>query len=331
MKLFQLIYRWLVERRNAGYDNNLRPIVPVTVPVVSVGNLLAGGTGKSPLVQLVVRLLERHGRHPAVVMRGYKRRSRGLLVVHDGSAIRTNVSRAGDEAFMHARMLAVPVVVSSDKVEAAAHAAGNMPCDVVVVDDGFQHRALYRCCDIVIVDNTTMHGELLPNGRLREPITSLKRASIVVCVGGVQPADVRALCSSNACIVSATTHVTCELPPGTRVVAVAGIAQPERFLRALEQCNYMIAATYTKRDHHRYRTVDVWRIRDMAKQHNAIVVTTEKDIAKILEADSSGDLAHTTIKVASLTMNISDDRFSQRLLQDITNEDRNLQEQNIEH
>lgn len=326
MSMMQRLYAWIVARRNARYDEHTRPIVPVTKPVVSIGNISVGGTGKSPTVQLVARLLQDHGLRPAIVLRGYRRRSRGLVVVHDGSGIVTTVDRAGDEAYMHATMLNIPVVVSNDKVEAAAYGAGCLPCDVIIVDDGYQHRALHRCCDIVLVNDETMTGALLPSGRLREPLTELRRASIIVCAHDGLHDGVREFCSTSALIVSSRSIVDCDAPTQSPVVIVSGIAHPERMRSSLEQMGYTVASHLAFRDHHRYRTADVWKIRDAAKAHNAIVVTTDKDIAKIRSIDSSNELRQTEVHVAHVRTVIDEPEFTERILQDIKNEDCHLEE-----
>jgi tetraacyldisaccharide 4'-kinase len=326
MSILQRLYSWIITRRNAQFDARTRPIVPVTKPVISIGNISVGGTGKSPAVQLVARILLKHGMRPAIVMRGYRRRSRGLVVVHDGSDILTTVERAGDEAFMHASMLGVPVVVSSDKVQAAAYAAGCLPCDVIIVDDGYQHRALHRCCDIVLVNDETMNGTLLPHGRLREPLSELRRASIIVCAHDGLRANVLQCSTPNARIVSSTSVMQCYAPKDAPVVIVSGIANPERIRISLEQQGYTIAKHIAFGDHHRYRTADIWKIRDVAASLTAVVVTTDKDIAKIRSVDSSNDLQQTPLYVAHVQMMIHAPEFTERILQDIKNEDCHLEE-----
>lgn len=281
LRLLSHIYRRLVERRNAQFDRHARPIVPVDRPVISVGNISAGGTGKTPVVQMMVGLLRQAGLRPAVVLRGYRRRSRGLVVVHDGQQQRADVAAAGDEAFLHAKTLGVPVVVSADKVEAAAHAAGNLECDVIVVDDGFQHRALHRDVDVVIIDPKTLSGALLPAGRLREPLASLGRADIVLLADGVTPEQVRPLMKSSARAFALHRSVRCTAPTTIPVVAVTGIAGPERFHDSLRALGYTIADTLVLSDHHRYTAFNVRTIAMLARTHHAQIITTSKDHVKL--------------------------------------------------
>jgi len=325
-KLLQRLYGLIIDRRNRQFNDRTRPVVRVTVPVISVGNVSAGGTGKSPAVQMIVRMLQNHGYRPAIVLRGYRRRSRGLLVVHGGAHMLASVDSAGDEAYMHATTLGVPVVVSNDKVEAAAHAAGCLPCDVIVVDDGFQHRALHRSTDIVLVDEATLHGSLLPVGRLREPLASLRRATIVLCSDEKLIDKTRSFCEHSTIVTHTTVVLQCDVPTSKSVIMVSGIAHPDRMRRALEQAGYTIAERLAYPDHHRYRTRDLWNIRDAALRHNAVVVTTEKDIAKIQMAHTSNELQNIDIHVARIQMAIAGPEVMGRILQDIENENRTNQE-----
>ncbi|MBK9184627.1 MAG: tetraacyldisaccharide 4'-kinase [Ignavibacteria bacterium] len=181
LTLLSKVYCAVVARRNAGYDAQRRPIAHVSVPVISVGNISVGGTGKTPVVQAVVRQLQTLGLHPAIVMRGYRRSSTGLLVVHDGTSTRASVAEAETSLSPCRFAWRTRLLSARDKVEAATYAATTMPCDVIVVDDGFQHRALHRDLDVVLVDRQTLTGSLLPSGRLREPLgVSLKSRCGVV-------------------------------------------------------------------------------------------------------------------------------------------------------
>jgi len=327
MKIAQTLYQRIIDRRNKQFDAREHPVVPVTCPVISIGNITVGGTGKSPAVQMVARMLLEHGMHPAIVMRGYRRRSRGLVVVHDGESIRVSVEAAGDEAFMHATMLGIPVVVSADKVEAAAHAAGMLNnsgkqrSDVIIVDDGFQHRQLHRCTDIVLVNQETFSSTLLPIGRLREPLANLHRASIVVCDDAALCAPARQYCNEQALVVTSRIEMHCNAPTTMTIVMVSGIANPARMRALLETTGYTIAEQIVFGDHHRYRSKDLWKIRDAAAANGAHVVTTDKDIAKIQQPGTSDDLGLITVFVAHIRMVIDDAAFEQRILQDITHED----------
>lgn len=318
LELLSRLYGMVIARRNRRFDLHQLPIVPVDRPVISVGNISAGGTGKTPVTQMLVHLLRDAGRQPAIVMRGYKRHSRGLLVVHDGKGLVATVTEAGDEAYLHASTLGVPVVVSSDKVEAAAHAAGHLPCDVIIVDDGFQHRALHRDVDIVIVDRATMDGRLLPAGRLREPLSSLGRADIVLLSAEVEASEIEPHLRSTARMFTLERSYTCAASTDVPVVAVSGIAKPERFHAALRDHGYHVVETITYADHHRYTAFSVRTITQAAARHSAQLITTSKDHVKLapLLTDQGADLA---LSVLDLNMQVhSPSSFLSALLPRLT-------------
>jgi tetraacyldisaccharide 4'-kinase len=319
LTLLSKLYGAVMARRNARFDAHTRPIVEIDAPVISVGNISAGGTGKTPVVHLVVDLLRAAGRRPAVVLRGYRRRSRGLVVVHNGERILVTSDVSGDEAMLHAMRLNVPVVVSEDKVEAAAWAAGTLPCDVVVVDDGFQHRALHRDLDIVLVDEASLHGQLLPKGRLREPLTSLHRADVVLCMGAVRPDDVRPWVRREALVfpcrmetdvaVMATDRSTI-LPPGASVLPAAGIANPDRFVRSLTQAGYRVGEPMLFRDHHRYTKRDLDRLCAAAAASSSTLVVTDKDAVKLLPLMNVLGTAACAVYVLPLHAHVDGDAFA---------------------
>lgn len=314
------IYGAVVKRRNAAYDNKRRPIVPIMVPVISVGNITTGGTGKTPVVQLIVRMLQEQGKQPAVVLRGYRRRSKGLLVVHNGSKILCTPDQAGDEAYLHASVLNVPVVVSSDKVEAAAIAAGTLPCDVVVVDDGYQHRALHRDLDVVLVDQATLKGILIPAGRLREPLAGLNRADIIVCMDGVEPESVFPFAQQEALIVSCEMRADFAvninnseqtLERGGAVMAVAGIANPNRFINALESLGFQVGSKKLFADHYRYTGADLDRLCATASEAQLPIVSTEKDAVKIRALMDQNEKSFCRIFVLPVNAHVSNNAFAE--------------------
>lgn len=287
----------VVDRRNKRFDSG-RGVVHVDAFVISIGNISVGGTGKTPVVQYFVRLLQQHEYNTGVVLRGYRRSTRGLLVVHDGQQQLANAREAGDEAALHASKLNVPVVVAESKVDAAVHAAGMLDCDVIVVDDGFQHRALHRDIDVVIVDRATLDDpRLLPGGRLREPLSSLHRADVVLLTADVTEDEVRPLCAPTSIV--ARFQIVAHSPElsGVRVVAMSGIANPERFHRTAKGCGADVVAMKIFKDHHVYTKDDILNVIGLAQQHQAAVLTTEKDAVKLTKLraliDGAGVPLHT--------------------------------------
>ena len=291
-----------VELRLALYRHGLLRVCRAARPVVSVGNVAAGGTGKTPFVRWLARELLRRGLVPSILTRGYRRESRGTLVVSDGAGVLAPVAAAGDEASLLARALPkVPVVADSRRSRAADLVeARGWNVSLHLLDDGFSHVALARDVDIVLLDATAPDagGALLPQGLLREPLSSLARADMVV-VTKTEQADPTAAVTlarrhaPGVPVYHAVTAVT-GLSDGSGqavpraslgevpLVAVAGIARPGAFAATLSALRLSPAATLTFRDHVRYGPVELGRIeRAVEETSAAAVVTTEKDAVKL--------------------------------------------------
>lgn len=318
------LYGAVVRRRNDRFDTLRTPIVTVNVPVISVGNLTVGGTGKTPVVQMLVRWLQQHGYQPAVILRGYRRRSRGLVVVHDGERLCATVEQAGDEAYLHATSLQVPVVVCSSKVDAAVHAAGMLPCSVIVVDDGFQHRSLHRDVDVLLVDQATLQGKLLPEGRLREPLSSIHRAHVILLTDpSIDQSEVLPYASPDAVIDHVRVETSVELV-GTRVVVMAGIANPQRFTATVQAAGAVVVREVFFDDHYRYSQASVQDVLHKAKANHASVCTTEKDSVKLEPYRELFAAANVPLHVVPIEAHASD-RVRNRvlaLIMGVTDEDR---------
>lgn len=295
------LYAAVVRLRAAAYRRGILKSQRATVPVISVGNLTFGGTGKTPMVAALVRDLVARGRRPAVLTRGYGRRGRGALtLVGPDAGVPAEI--AGDEPLvLSAALPGVPVVVDSDRARGTARAAAG-GSDVVVMDDGFQHLALERDLDIVLVDagDPWGGGRVPPSGRLREPLGALRRASAVVVTK--LPADgwegVLAKISARAeRLAPGLAVMGARLVPsglaspdgitepgalkGRRVLAFAGLGRPEGFLDTLEEVGAELAGFLPFRDHHRYSEADVARVIEEARRLDALPVTTAKDGVKL--------------------------------------------------
>lgn len=269
-------------------------------PVVSVGNLAMGGRGKTPTVAVVARLLLEAGERPAILSRGYRRRlaEDGVVVVSDGRQLQADLDRAGDEPLMLARQVpGAAVLVCDIRAMAAAVAETRLGATVHVLDDGFQHRSLARDVDIVLVAPEDLRDRRLPFGRLRSPVSDLRRAHAVVVTGA--PDEAAAAAGAIETIVDrAKTELftlrhslgtarwlepsgtTGGPAPGSEVVALAGIAGPDRFVRSLEADSWKVAGLLAFRDHHRYTRADLMRIAEAAAGRP--VLTTEKDAVRLL-------------------------------------------------
>jgi len=294
------LYGAAVRARAALYRNGwLRP-VRFEVPVISVGNLTFGGTGKTPTVIALVRDLIRRGRRPAVLTRGYGRRTRDPVVVI-GPEPAFGPDRTGDEPLeMASRLPGVPVVVDADRVRGGRQAI-RMGATILVLDDGFQQLGIGRDLDLVLIDagDPWGGGRLPPRGRLREPVSALRRASAVLITKLRTDLDsvredvigrVRSV-SADLPILGARTAATRVRTPdgwrptaileGRRVLAFAGIARPQAFRDLLASCGAVVVATRWLDDHHRYRPDEIDRLLVEARNRDAVPITTAKDAVKL--------------------------------------------------
>jgi len=295
------LYGLVVGIRNLLFDVGVLRTTAVDVPVISVGNMTAGGTGKTPLAERIVEYLLQRGLRVAVVSRGYGRHSRGVIIVSDGKSIRVEANQGGDEPVQIARKYpGVCVVVGERRVEAARTAVRDLKANVIVLDDGFQHRYLKRDLDIVVVDaRKDLRDEpMLPAGKRREPLRGLRRADIVALskvefdtidwservrrwFGGPVVAFRHAITS----VHRATDHT--ELAPSEyrrkAAIAFSGIGDHRNFVTGLEHEGFRIVGDVRFRDHHIYTISDIEKLSALQRSSHAdIIVTTEKDIARLL-------------------------------------------------
>jgi tetraacyldisaccharide 4'-kinase len=267
------------------------PFLWKTGTTLSVGNLAFGGRGKTPIVALLARHVLARGERPAILSRGYGRRrpEDGAVVVSDGRHLLADLDRAGDEPLMLARALpGVIVVVCDVRTIAAAIATHVLGATVLILDDGFQHRAMARDVDLVVVAPEDLNGRPAPFGRLRESPSALARAHAVI-VDGQPPARLpqapQAALFTMRRTIGSPVSLDAAPPPADRgsVLAVAGIAAPDRFRRALEANGWKVARFLTFRDHHRYTRSDLDTIAAEARNAQAsAVLTTGKDAVRLL-------------------------------------------------
>lgn len=281
--------------RNLGYRTGLLAPRKARIPVVSVGNLAVGGTGKTPFTLWLAQRLEARGLRVGIVLRGYGgRRRAAVTVVSQGAGPLFSADDVGDEAVMLARSFRGVVIASARRID-GANMAAELGCQVVVLDDGFQHRALARACDLVLVDNR--HRGLLPAGPLRERVSALRRADAVLEVHrgeegrrllklprAARGKPVFSVRIEPSCLIERRGKQFIQRPlgflAGKRVVAVCGIGQPDAFYELIRQWEAEIAEIYEYRDHHRYTREDWQHIMQRGRQEH-LIVTTEKDQVKL--------------------------------------------------
>jgi tetraacyldisaccharide 4'-kinase len=273
MKFLSGFYASVAGARNSLYDTKFLKSRKLSWPVISVGNISAGGSGKTPFVIMLGELLAEKQYRFDVLSRGYRRKTRGVLSVKvDGSP-----EEYGDEPLLIARKLRCPAIVGEDRYVAgqyAEQAYGAKSNVVHLLDDGFQHRQLHRDFDIVLVNREDLEDTLLPVGRLREPLSALRRADAVV----VDPEfPIHELPEGNFQVWR--VERTIEVPSfNNPVIAFCGIARPQRFFSELRNSGFDVREEIAFGDHHRYSAKDVDRLmraQDQAK--GSSLVTTEKD------------------------------------------------------
>jgi tetraacyldisaccharide 4'-kinase len=272
-------------------------------PVISVGNLTVGGSGKTPLVALVAEILLRNGHKPAILTRGYGRDHGSDLIALEPQPERAPDARTtGDEPTLLARVLPqVPVIISADRFRAGQLAEKRFGVDVHILDDGFQHFALERDIDLVAIDVTqdVLHDAVLPAGRLREPVSALARADLIVLTRteirdpGPIEKQVKVI-NSRAPVFGCVTGlrglvdagsgktIEAEIYRGRPVCAFCAIGNPAAFFSDLRRWGFNPVAEATFRDHHVYTPEDVQRINRAAIDKGATAfLTTEKDLMNL--------------------------------------------------
>lgn len=302
------LYSALARARVAAYRRGLLSAQNVVAPVVSVGNLTTGGTGKTPLVAWTARVLAAEGRRVCVLTRGYGRANPSeRVLVSDGAQIFVDARKGGDEPCWLAENLlgAAAVLADRDRVAAARWALAELQSDCFVLDDGFQHIRLARACDLVTIDATNPWGGgyLLPRGRLREPLTALRRATACVITRADQANNLAELLaqvteiSGGRPVFAARTKVSGARPlwpeygavlsVDTPVLAFCALGNPAAFFRQATAAGYTLAAQQAFRDHHYYQAQDMAALAQKARAVGAqALLTTAKDAVKLQQIGS---------------------------------------------
>lgn len=296
------LYAAGVALRNKAFDLGLLRSAGVGVPVVSVGNLVMGGVGKTPLVEYIARYCSQKGIRVGIVSRGYRRMTSGVVVVSDGAQVLSDVRASGDEPLQMAlKLQGVSVVVAERRIDGARTAIG-LGAEVILLDDGFQHRYIRRDLDVVVLDSTNdlRNEAMLPAGRLREPLKALRRAQVLALSHSIPGADMPAFCEGFDSIFGARVmrfrhrvsgvnraidrgSVGMEALRSGKALAFCGIGRPEGFvdsLRAVGGIDVVDVMRFS--DHHQYDSKDCVAIESRMQVTGAgMCVTTEKDAIRM--------------------------------------------------
>ncbi len=343
LRLVSTAYGQVVRLRNRGYDAGWFKVQCLERPVISVGNLTLGGTGKTPTVIALGKMLQGAGYSVSVLLRGYKGRHRGgPLLVSDGRRIRTDSKLAGDEALVIARHLpGALVTVGKDRAGAGRWIESRGAADLHLLDDGFQHRQLHRRMDLVLVDVTNPFGggRVVPWGQLREPPEALRRADAVILTRTRNGQDYDGLtrelrrfnpdlpCFRSTQVLEPVARgmareerVAAPLA-GCRALAFAGLANPNQFFDSLRQRGVELVQTLPFGDHHRYSTRELSAIGERCRELRVeAAITTEKD-AENLPAASLHPQA-LRVLIARVSFEFVGDGLRDLLLQALDEESR---------
>lgn len=325
LKLLSCIYGQIIRIRNLAYNIGWIRVHNAPIPVISVGNLTTGGTGKTPLVIWIIKCLHEKGLSAAVLTRGYK----------------TEPGKISDEPAILAKSChGAEIVVDPDRVRGISKALRH-DCKVVVMDDGFQHRRLNRDLDILTIDATCPFGfgHLLPAGFLREPLSSIKRADIVVLTRSdqVKPDQIERIRSRITAVkpdipILKTRHTNPfirihrkgEFPiedfRERKVFAFCGIGNPSSFLERLEALNLTLVGKRVFNDHYNYRPSDISKILDHAGLVDAdLILTTQKDWVKtalLMERNCQKDFGYLALELDFLDGNDTIVYLIEKIIQD---------------
>ena len=273
-------YAFGVHLRNFFYDKGFIKPRKLPIPVISVGNLSVGGTGKTTFVIFLTNLLK--DKKVCILLRGYKRKSRGVLAVSEYGKLLTDWEKAGDEAYLLARLLPKAcVVVAEDRYKGGEFALREFNPEVLILDDGFQHRKLHRDIDILLLKRKDVYDYLLPFGNLREPINSLKRADVIILsYQDVDPFEFkthkptfRMFREFSSLLNTEFEEIPIEVLKNKELIAFSGIGDNEQFLKVLKNLGFKIKKFISFPDHYDYK--------NFKPEKGKIYITTPKDLVKL--------------------------------------------------
>lgn len=298
LKFFSYIFLFFVKVRLFLYESGILKSYKIKdVKVISVGNISLGGTGKTPVTIEIAKNLLTNGYKISVLLRGYKRKDKGeILTVSDGKKIFYTAEQCGDEAYLIAKKLKCPVVVSKNRIKGAKYLKEKFQVDFIILDDGFQHLKLQRDIDIVLVTQKSLNEKvfLLPAKKYREPISHLKRASFIVVTKIYNRKKLKINCLLLKHLINRKVYVAeiilnnfidingnlidKNLFKGKKVAIFCGIAQPEYFEKLLIENQIIVKEKIYFPDHHFFSEKDYRRLNSI---ENYPLITTEKDIVKL--------------------------------------------------
>src|SRR3990172_8490492 len=300
LSLTLLILSWIYGfghfLRLTFYRTGILKTKTLPVPVISIGNLTAGGTGKTPAVIMIAEFLEGMGKKVAVLSRGYKGKAEGEInVVSDGNNVFMNPLQSGDEPYMMAaRLKGIPVITGSDRYKTGKYAIEKFGTEIILLDDGYQHVQLNRNLNILLLDSNSPFGNgyILPRGTLREPPSYINRSDVIILTKDKgQKSEVRSqkseVCKSryvSESFIDMNNNKTIALDEakGKKIFAFCGIASPKSFNNSLTEAGINIGGFVSFEDHYQFSRDDIDSLISKAKETGSeILITTEKDAVRL--------------------------------------------------
>jgi tetraacyldisaccharide 4'-kinase len=293
--IVSIIYGLIIKIRNTLYDLNYFKSHTFHKPIISIGNITAGGTGKTPLVIYIARIILNQGRKPGIISRGYGRKSKGMIIVHDGNKMLVDVNKAGDEPFLIGEKLKnVPIIVSNNRYEGITALIKNYFVDIIIMDDGFQHRSIKRDLNIITISGkeSLKNYKLLPWGKMRESLSNIKRSNLIVYTKTNQKPmihqTIKKLCSINYIISNYKLKLyhynlnQFNQNIGEPVFAFCGIADHNSFFKSIIKLGITIKGKKYYKDHQNYSDRIIKNLfKKIKKLKLNNIITTEKDIVKL--------------------------------------------------
>ena len=298
-------YRLIINFRNWLYDHKILKETVLPCPVISVGNITVGGTGKTPCVIMLAQMLQENGFKPAILSRGYGGKSiHPANIVSDGHKIMLDSETAGDEPYMIALALkGIPVITGAKRIVTGKTAIRQFGVNVLICDDAMQHRQIFRDINLVLLDSQSLrvNNHILPRGRLREPITELKRASAFVLTRTDEALQMKntigKLVQTEKIPIFMSIHKPKDIVKGDysaqksisilvgkKVCAFCGIANPDSFRKTLSDAQAQVLSFDIFPDHHRYNKNELEKIKTrFIDCHADFLISTQKDGTRLQE------------------------------------------------
>ena len=281
--MIKLLYHILIQIRNFLYDYKILKAYKSSIPVISVGNITTGGTGKTPFVIYITKLFLKENYTPLIISRGYKRKETNQILFNGKNEVSAN--QVGDEPLLISKKIPeVDIIINKNRVEAIKYAEqSNKRYDIVILDDAFQHRAIQRSLDIVLINTNQNHANLLPHGNLREPLKNLSRADCLVLTKNNTEFNIKQFIKKLDIPVFKCNEEYFMSNTQERLgIGFCGIGDPSSFWKILDNMSINITKKFVFLDHQEYSSSTIQSMEKVLNKGDAFF-TTEKDWVKLPE------------------------------------------------